>query len=80
MSIIGVALAILIFMNPFSTPKLLMIIIGITLIVAAVTGIYNRIRIRQAKKFILNVKKEFDNITPDLNNIKSVGSDEDNKE
>ncbi|SCW66880.1 Uncharacterized membrane protein HdeD, DUF308 family [Ruminococcaceae bacterium YRB3002] len=70
MSVIGVALAILIFMNPFATPKMLMIIIGVTLIVAAVTGVYNTLRIRQAKKVISVMS------STDFKNIRSVGSDD----
>ena len=80
MSIIAVALAVLIFMNPFATPKLLMIIIGVTLIVAAVTGIYNRLRIRKAQKIILAAFPDFPPPpVPDPSNLKDAGSDDDDK-
>ena len=78
MSIIAVALAVLIFMNPFATPKLLMIIIGVTLIVAAVTGVYNRLRIRKAQKIISSAFPDFvPPPVPDPSVLKDAGSDDD---
>ena len=79
LSIVAIALAVLIFMNPFATPKMLMIIIGVSLITSAVTGIYNTIRIRRARKLILGTKAEFDSVVPDAVTFKDIGSDEEER-
>lgn len=76
MSIIALSLAVLIFMNPFATPKMLMIIIGVTLIVAAVTGIFNRLKIRKAQKIILETFPNVPPVMPDPSNLKDAGSDD----
>lgn len=78
LSIIAIAMAVLIFMNPFATPKMLMIIIGASLVLGGVAGIYNRIRIRKVRKVLVIQKTaivDAPDAPPDLGKLKDAGSD-----
>ena len=78
LSIIAIAMAVLIFMNPFATPKMLMIIIGASLVLGGVAGIYNRIRIRKVRKVLVIQKTSIvdaPDAPPDLGKLKDAGSD-----
>lgn len=82
LSVIAIAFAVLIFMNPVWISNILMIAIGVSLIVSAVMGIYNRLRIRKAQKFILNTAADFEAAAAkvDIDNLKSAGDSEDDTE
>ena len=78
LSIIAIAMAVLIFMNPFATPKMLMIIIGASLVLGGIAGIYNRIRIRKVRKVLVIQKTaivDAPDAPPDLGKLKDAGSD-----
>ena len=78
LSIIAIAMSALIFMNPFATPKMLMIIIGVSLVLGGITGIFNRIRLRKVRKVLVIQKTaivDAPDAPPDLGKLKDAGSD-----
>lgn len=79
MSVIAVAFAVLIFMNPVWISNILMIAIGASLIFAAVMGIYNRIRIRKAQKFILGAVEQLETAV-NVSNMKSANPEDGDQE
>ena len=80
LSVIAIAFAALIFMNPVWISNILMIAIGVSLLVAALMGIFTRLKIRKAQKIILTAAAAgFDPVVTNADNMKSAGSDDEDE-